>query len=711
MYSTVRCQQREQKEGRLASNSFLALWTRRGSPRPTPDFRMPTSFTALCAEHAHICRADVATDPSGVRGLHATTFVPAGEPLLAIPWTHTLTTNVSKASSHHRVAAHHLQVAKLLLDAVSDTSGFWHHWSTLLPPLAELPHPATLPRELLLELDDDALMAESQAARGYVEAAFGCREHCARSPLAEPCAACDAAHWAVALTRSRPFTLPAPTASPPQTDSVGAPQLFAFLPFIDMANHADDANCEVRGVGSRDTPDVYVAAELVALRDLHAGETLLVDYAIGQSPIAHQFADFGFVASGHALVDAARSDAAPSAFAGTTRAADDAALTRSLADDEVLLASLQSSTADDARLAAIVGYRVARKRLLVASAEPAPKGDSPDTSSVFEGRGEPAASEGPASEHAAMEPLSSGGGSTLAEGLTLAWATPLLRVQMVASTSAELGLVADAILEAWAAHKREYAIARRGAGGGVSPAAAGRSLSDAFFRAQQRDFASGGKHLLMRLDGRAGDVVREWHKEWQSLILRYVQAAAGPERARALAARRSELALFAWAGVHEHGSRHAPHHHQGSAVSGVFYLRVPPAAHADVGLFVADDPRGPRPPFDNQLRHTPTPGELLLFPPWLTHSVEPVSGARMGSAADGDTPDGACDGERCSAEPRVAISFNLGERPTLPAESQNTAGGAPRGVSCAAETQTAREAEPLELWETLADVTLTGFGV
>ena len=71
---------------------------------------------------------------------------------------------------------------------------------------------------------------------------------------------------------------------------------------------------------------------------------------------------------------------------------------------------------------------------------------------------------------------------------------------------------------------------------------------------------------------------------------------------------------MAWAAAHEGCSLHTPHVHQESAVSGVFYVSVPPRS----GPISFDDPRGMRPPFAaNRLVHYPSAGELLLFPPWI----------------------------------------------------------------------------------------------
>ena len=332
------------------------------------------SFALLCAEHAYICRADLATSAStGLRGLHTTAKVPRGEPVLAIPWDLTLSANVSSTEPHHRVAHHHLEVALALLDstdrdvvATTHQQTFWQQWAALLPQASELPHPAALPAMLLKELQDSTLIEEAKAVRIYVEQKTGCATR----------ASCDAVHWAMALTRSRPFTLPAPgsqeeATSSSSSEAAGTPnrldsaasEVFAFLPFIDMANHGGKkANCEVRGVGSRDSATrAYSAAELVALRDLDLGEPITIDYGLEGQTLAAQFADFGFVAPDEAqslLPDGAYSTMPEDLAKGLQD------FVTSLHDDEALLNRYDEGRElpTDARLPSIVRYRVMRKR-------------------------------------------------------------------------------------------------------------------------------------------------------------------------------------------------------------------------------------------------------------------------------------------------------------------------------------------------------------
>ena len=79
---------------------------------------------------------------------------------------------------------------------------------------------------------------------------------------------------------------------------------------------------------------------------------------------------------------------------------------------------------------------------------------------------------------------------------------------------------------------------------------------------------------------------------------------------------------------------HQPHVHAQSAISGVYYVRVPPQA----GDLKLQDPRGfPMFPFERSHYISPEEGDLVLFPGWLPHAVLPTMGD----------------------EPRIAIAFNL----------------------------------------------------
>jgi len=94
----------------------------------------------------------------------------------------------------------------------------------------------------------------------------------------------------------------------------------------------------------------------------------------------------------------------------------------------------------------------------------------------------------------------------------------------------------------------------------------------------------------------------------------------------------SSFRINSWINCSPAGSHNSAHVHPGAEISGVFYISVPPES----GQIVFRDPRPqsemsrlyskdgkifetltPRVPV------TPAPGDLLLFPSWLMHQVEP----------------------------------------------------------------------------------------
>ena len=99
--------------------------------------------------------------------------------------------------------------------------------------------------------------------------------------------------------------------------------------------------------------------------------------------------------------------------------------------------------------------------------------------------------------------------------------------------------------------------------------------------------------------------------------------------------------LQSWINLHDRGGFNFLHMHEGSLLSGSFYLQVP----AGAGEFVFRDPRAgvvhgdvkggvPNGHADVHLR--PSDGLLVLFPCWMEHYVEPHD----------------------SDEPRITIAFN-----------------------------------------------------
>jgi len=102
-----------------------------------------------------------------------------------------------------------------------------------------------------------------------------------------------------------------------------------------------------------------------------------------------------------------------------------------------------------------------------------------------------------------------------------------------------------------------------------------------------------------------------------------------------------EFELQSWVNLHDRGGFNFLHLHEGSLLSGSFYLSVPPGS----GDFVFRDPRpgvihghvkGAFVNAHSDIHLTPSTGLLVLFPCWMEHYVETHE-------AD---------------EPRIAIAFN-----------------------------------------------------
>ena len=105
----------------------------------------------------------------------------------------------------------------------------------------------------------------------------------------------------------------------------------------------------------------------------------------------------------------------------------------------------------------------------------------------------------------------------------------------------------------------------------------------------------------------------------------------------------SERAFYlqSWINLHDRGGFNYLHMHEGSLLSGSFYLQVPPGS----GQFVFRDPRpgvlhgfvkGGVPNGHADVHLRPSTGLLVLFPCWMEHYVEPHD----------------------SDEPRITIAFN-----------------------------------------------------
>ena len=114
---------------------------------------------------------------------------------------------------------------------------------------------------------------------------------------------------------------------------------------------------------------------------------------------------------------------------------------------------------------------------------------------------------------------------------------------------------------------------------------------------------------------------------------------------------RFQLWVSVLGGKHAANTGHSPHAHTNSVCSGAFYSKAPEASAAPI---VFSDPRGawrslsesasllateqeedglwgrlptqPQAPFHQQYTLTPTAGQLVVFPSWLVHHVEPQEG-------------------------------------------------------------------------------------
>lgn len=94
-----------------------------------------------------------------------------------------------------------------------------------------------------------------------------------------------------------------------------------------------------------------------------------------------------------------------------------------------------------------------------------------------------------------------------------------------------------------------------------------------------------------------------------------------------------EVAVVAgrsWASVYRRGDRHPAHFHPNTAISAIYYVHGPDACELDL-----IDPRSNVDYFDpgvlfagegQNVRLRCTPGELVLFPGWLKHSVPEFDG-------------------------------------------------------------------------------------
>jgi uncharacterized protein (TIGR02466 family) len=95
-----------------------------------------------------------------------------------------------------------------------------------------------------------------------------------------------------------------------------------------------------------------------------------------------------------------------------------------------------------------------------------------------------------------------------------------------------------------------------------------------------------------------------------------------------------EFATWGWGAILREGNTQGIHVHPYANISGVYYVAAPPAAleaSHDGGKICFYDPR-PRANMNQIPRQitrrgvTPMPGDMILFPSWLEHSVSAFHG-------------------------------------------------------------------------------------
>jgi hypothetical protein len=233
----------------------------------------------------------------------------------------------------------------------------------------------------------------------------------------------------------------------------------------------------------------------------------------------------------------------------------------------------------------------------------------------------------------------------IGRGLTHLWTTPVLRETLVGPEceipADLLTCIESAVLRRFRAFSKTCDLTSR------PLSDKGETINDRFFDMQREAWEAGGPSFLDETvdSGGSCDAIevlayRALRAAWLDRIYTFVSEAASVDVAVAMFAKASSMQLFVWASVHEAESAHVAHDHENAAVSGVFYISTPPHS----GSIRFEDPRVARlywaeSPFNpTPLAHSPTAGELLLFPPWLVHSV----GSSKGVSA-----------------PRISLSFNV----------------------------------------------------
>ncbi len=136
----------------------------------------------------------------------------------------------------------------------------------------------------------------------------------------------------------------------------------------------------------------------------------------------------------------------------------------------------------------------------------------------------------------------------------------------------------------------------------------------------------GGWHSrgnLFERDAPAIQTLRDAAKDAVFQMTRKVSDKVEPDELR--------LKLFGWMNANPSGGYNAPHTHPGAHWSGVYYVSQPEIEEGSSGMIEFLDPRNELPhwrileasAFRNKKKLRPSPGEMILFPSYLTHWVHP----------------------------------------------------------------------------------------
>ncbi|MBN9588363.1 MAG: hypothetical protein J0G99_05075 [Alphaproteobacteria bacterium] len=175
---------------------------------------------------------------------------------------------------------------------------------------------------------------------------------------------------------------------------------------------------------------------------------------------------------------------------------------------------------------------------------------------------------------------------------------------------------------------------------GLAETCLGIAAEDTAGRRWSRDHGYGGYTSYASLNDlpRRASIFEELEKKIAAHV-----AAFARELQFDMAGRKCELDSL-WINVMNRGAIHVPHIHPHSAISGTYYVTVPPGSGAirfedpRLSMMMAAPPRKKNARPENRVfvDVTPRPGMLLLWESWLRHGVE-VSGAKA---------------------PRISASFN-----------------------------------------------------